>query len=72
MDRDSARRSQRAAGKADALTLATVAAGHRKAPGQRGSGHRGGRVEGSIVGAVFDQVGRVTAEQPTELVQFLP
>ena len=66
------RAAQRAAGRADALTLAVVAAGHRKAPGRPGGGHRGGRVEGSIVGAVFDQVGRVTAEQPTEFVKLPP
>lgn len=40
----------------DSLTSVTGAAG----------------VAGSVVGAVFDQVGRVTAEQPTEFVQFLP
>lgn len=50
VDRDSVRRSQRATGRADALTMATVAAGHRKAPGQLRSGHRGGRGAGSIVG----------------------
>lgn len=49
MDRGSVRRSQRAAGRADGGGLATVAAGHRKAPGQCGRCHRGGRVAGSIV-----------------------
>lgn len=68
----SAGRSQRAIGRADALTPATVAAGHEESPWTAWKRSQGRRVAGSVVGAVFDQIGRVTAEKPTQGVQFTP
>lgn len=55
MDRGSARRSQRAAGRADALTLATVAAVDREKPLDSVEVVTGAAgLRGSIIGAIFD------------------